>query len=332
MNNKWKLLAEYLADEAGGKENEEIRNWIRRKNIKSYEELKMNWNKTEKEDGLKINTDKAWNNLYNRILEEEESGASEKPTIPLQRRILRYAALILVIIGLGTGAFFAYQEINSSADTVKVDTPANKQNEKVLLPDGSVAYLNYNSELKYPKQFKKNQRAVNINGEVFFDVDANPERPFVITAKNAQIEVLGTSFNVNTRLPGDKVEVLVKSGKVKLYRKNNKNSYIIVEQGFKGIAGKETLQKIKNNDRNYLAWTTGRLIFKGQKLIIVAQTLMRTYNVEINIKNPEIREYKLTTSFTDESIDRVMEVIATTFSVDVDKINDHKYVIKKYQR
>ncbi|MEF8810192.1 MAG: FecR domain-containing protein [Bacteroidales bacterium] len=329
---KWKRLAKYLANEADKKEKAKVSRWVNKDkdNLKAFEEIKMYWNQIEHSQRSEINTEKAWNNLKNRIAAEEQTRpAREKPVFTFNNALLRYAAIAVLIIGIGTGAFFTYQQLNQPARTVTVDTPHDIRNKKVALPDGSLAYLNYNSKLNYPKQFRTGKREVTINGEVFFDVEKNPAKPFIINANNAQIEVLGTSFDVNTNLPDNKVEVLVQSGRIKVARRNKQDEHLIIEAGYKGIVGDDMLKKEKQKDPNYLAWTTGRLVFKGQELEQVSKTLMRTYNVKINIGNPEIENYRITTNFTNESIDTVLNVIATTFNLKINKINENEYVIKK---
>lgn len=328
---QWKTLAKYLANEAGKKDKEKINRWRNKNkaNLKAFEDIKMYWNQIEHSELSKIDKEKAWDNLKKRIGAEEETfSVKARPSLSFNKRLLRYAAMVLIIIGVGTGAFFTYQQHNQSVQTVTIDTPPDIQNKKVSLPDGSIAYLNYNSKLNYPKQFKANKRQVTLEGEVFFEVESDPSNPFIINTRNAQIEVLGTAFNVNTNLPDNKSEVLVQSGRVKIYKKNNRDQHIIIEAGYKGIISKKTLEREKNEDSNYLAWKTGRLIFKGQPLEHVIKTLMRTYNVQIKIKDPEINNYKITTHFTNESIDTVMDVIATTFNLKINKINDSEYVIK----
>ncbi len=328
---QWKTLAKYLANEADKKEKEKISRWINKNkdNLKAFEDLKMYWNQIEKSEKSEIDKDKAWNNLKNRIVTEDKTyPVSNKSVISISNTFLRYAAVILLVIGIGTGAFFTFQEFNKSGQTITINTPSDIRNKKVSLPDGSMAFLNYNSKLNYPKQFKTNNRKVTINGEVFVDVESNPSNPFIIKTRNAQIEVLGTEFNVNTNLPDDKVEVLVRSGRVKVTGKNNQKQQVILEAGYKGIVSKNSVEKKKNEDPNYLAWTTGKLIFKGQKLQQVSKTLMRTYNVQIEIQEPKIKDYKITTNFTNESIDTVLDVIAATFNLKINKIDENEYVIK----
>jgi transmembrane sensor len=101
-----------------------------------------------------------------------------------------------------------------------ISTPNQVINEYIL-PDGSVVALNSNSKLVFPKQFKGDTREVTIEGEAFFDVKPNAEKPFIINAGNAQVKVVGTSFNVCAYPETETVEVVVETGKVQVISKNN---------------------------------------------------------------------------------------------------------------
>ena len=217
----WKQLAKYLSGEAGEKEKSAVEHWVNRhpNHRKSFEETKMYWNKIENQQQSSINVDAAWDKLHQKISREEGDSGKQQMMIGLQTRLFKYAAALVLLIGLGVGGFYAYQGINQAVNTVKVQSLSDQGTKQVYLPDGSMAHLYYNSRVIYPKDFLENHRNVRIKkGEVYFDVERNPERPFVISARDARIEVLGTSFNVNTNFPDQKVEVYVQSGKVKLSR------------------------------------------------------------------------------------------------------------------
>ncbi|HKL38783.1 MAG TPA: FecR domain-containing protein [Bacteroidales bacterium] len=327
----WKQLAKYLSGEAGEKEKSAVEHWVNRhpNHRKSFEETKMYWNKIENQQQSSINVDAAWDKLHQKISREEGDSGKQQMMIGLQTRLFKYAAALVLLIGLGVGGFYAYQGINQAVNTVKVQSLSDQGTKQVYLPDGSMAHLYYNSRVIYPKDFLENHRNVRIKkGEVYFDVERNPERPFVISARDARIEVLGTSFNVNTNFPDQKVEVYVQSGKVKLSRENEPGKYLILEPGYKGILTPSSLKKVKNTDNNYIAWTTGKLTFKDQPLGQVLQTLMRTYHVDIHTEDASIKNYKITTHFTQEPIDTVLAVIATTFNLEVTQRQNDTYVLR----
>ena len=326
----WNKLAKYLAKEKD-LDNHKKGYYFSQKgypNRKSLEKMKIYWNEMSNRESPYINTDEAWNKLKDKITSEKESpGSTEKQVRFLQGSLWKYAAAVVILFGLVTGLYIYHQKSGELHNTRTVETPSNIINEKVFLPDGSLAFLKANSSLNYPVSFSGNQRSVNIRGEVYFDVKHDPKHPFVIHGENFQAEVLGTQFSIKANLPEDKIEVFVRSGKVKVYSKNQKDQFIIVEKGYKGIISNNILKKEKNEDLNYLAWATGKLIFKDQPLGNVLKTLMRAYPVEIRIMDPEIQQYRISTTFNNEPVDTVLHVIATTFNLNMKKTDTRQYIL-----
>ena len=187
--------------------------------------------------------------------------------------------------------------------------------------------LNRNSSLEFPKKFKSNVREVTITGEAFFDVKPNPLVPFVIHAGNAQIKVLGTSFNVNAYPETKTVEVVVKTGKVQVSEKNREDQYptqeVILDPGEKGTFFSENnvLEKSLNTDPNYMAWKTHDLIFNEVPLKDVVKSLEKVYHVDIQISDPELNNKLITVHFEKKPIDFVLDVIRQTLNLSLTEKN-----------
>ena len=277
----WKLLAKYIFDQPGEREKEKVEKWIH-KNPRNEMLLKdLTHLKKMKNLNNQIDTDKAWNNLKSRITQESEVSDKGKETISLiPKQILKYAAILLILFGIGSVAMLSYEKIFNSNELVSEHNFHQMENKKVTFPDGSTAHLKSNTLVNYPNTFQKSARLINIKGEAFFDVESNPSKPFIIKAEKARIEVLGTSFNVRTK-DNDNVEVYVKSGKVKLSQVNNENNSLIIEPGYIGVIAQDEIKKMKNDNHNYISWVTKKLYFKDTHLQEVTQTLEKTYNVEI---------------------------------------------------
>ncbi len=327
----WSVIAKYIFGELNQQEQEEAEKWIHRnpENKRMVENLSFYLNHKKMETkNQNINVDKAWEKFKNRI---EESGdtVKETPVISLQQRMLRYAAALFILVAVGTLAYFSYTHIYEANKYVSIETGQTEKKDNLYLPDGSIASLNGNSEIFYPKEFGKKERFVNVNGEAFFDVQKDASKPFIIRAKEAEIKVLGTSFNVRTNLPDNAVEVFVKSGKVKFYKENNEETAIILEPGYVGLLRDNELLKRKNNDINYLAWKTGKLMFKDNSLESVVEKLNHAYNVKINIKNPEVASMKLSATFKNESIDKILEVITHTLNLKLVEKRKNVYILKE---
>ena len=126
------------------------------------------------------------------------------------------------------------------ASLLEYKTPDNV--DVFNLPDGSTVYLNKDSKLTYPNKFEGDERVVILEGECFFDVKKNPDKPFIIFSGNTKTEVLGTTFNLRAYPEQENVEVMVLTGRVKFSRitdeTENKKMVNLTKQK-KGIYMKE---------------------------------------------------------------------------------------------
>ena len=324
----WKLLAKYIFDQPDKKEKEKTEKWIQKNPDNELLFKDLTRLKKMKNLNNQINTDKAWNNLKSRITQESEASDKEKETIRLiPKHILKYAAIVLILFGIGSAVMFSYEKIFNSNELVSEQNYNSGENKKVIFPDGSSAYLNNRTLVNYPNNFRKTNRLINIKGEAFFDVKSNPSKPFIIKAEKARIEVLGTSFNVRTN-ENDNIEVFVKSGKVKLSQVNNERNFLIIEPGYIGVIAQDEIKKMINDNKNYLSWVTRKLYFKDTHLQDVTQTLEKTYNVKITIEESiNSDSLSLTSTFDDESIHYILEVISRTFDIKVKQVNKKQYLL-----
>ncbi len=200
------------------------------------------------------------------------------------------------------------------------------------LPDGTLVSLNTNTRLKYPAKFGRETREVNIEGEAFFEVKPNKNKPFIIHAGNAQIKVLGTSFNVSAYPATKLVEVIVETGKVQVVSNTTETiqtNELILTPGDKGtlVYSSNSLLKTTNQDPNFLAWKTRVLTFKATSLSEVIGNLEKVYKVNIRLADPRLNELLLTAQFNDYSLDFILKVIETTFKIEAQKVNG-QYILK----
>src|SRR5665811_822673 len=172
-------------------------------------------------------------------------------------------------------------------------------------------------------------REVVIEGEAFFNVKPNPEKPFIIDAGNAQVKVLGTSFNVCAYPKSETVEVIVATGKVQVTNKNQNvseedNREVFLLPGEKGtlFSQQNILEKTENNNPNYIAWKTHDLIFDEVPLQDVIECLEKVYHVDIQVTDPEINDLLLKAHFDKKPIDFVLNVVRLTFNLELSGENE----------
>ena len=300
-------MAKYLNDEMEEEEREtyenEMANDITLKIM--VDELKNEWEMIGQfGDSADVNVDNAWNKLHSRINESKTRKAhSLKAT-------MRIAAGILFIIGLSIGAY----SIFTRGGSYIADTSGDSTKE-IVLPDGSIALLNVESRIEYPKVFNKGVRNVILDGEAYFDVVPNPDAPFIIQAKEISVKVLGTSFNVYAREDGF-TEVYLEKGKVQMAQKDNDINSIILEPGYIGKLQSGAMIKFKNEDENYMSWKSQLLEFRDDPLKYVLSTLSHAYNTKFDVYNDKINELHYTATITNQSLENVIKALETSFNVE----------------
>ena len=245
--------------------------------------------------------------------------------------LMRYAAAVLVAVLLSVAG---YEIVSNKAESTKMleISSADQVVKSFKLPDGTLVSLNSDTQLKYPKRFGKESREVTIEGEAFFEVKPNKNKPFIIHAGNAQIKVLGTSFNVSAYPRARLVEVIVETGKVQVSNKLNvteQTDELILDPGDKGtlVYSSNALLKTTNQDPNFMAWKTHNLIFRATSLNEVISNLEKVYKVNIRLADPKLNGLLLTAHFNDYPLDFILKVIETTFQMETQKI-DGQYILK----
>jgi ferric-dicitrate binding protein FerR (iron transport regulator) len=184
---------------------------------------------------------------------------------------------------------------------------------QVSLPDGTKVWLNAESSIRFQVPFLQDQRQVELTGEAFFDVVKNEKLPFVVQAGIARIEVLGTKFNCKAYQHENQIDVILVEGKVKLRSVQNgetgkellmkPNEHVILDK-----EGKDAKVFQEDIDK-YIAWHQNRLVFDNNTLDEVAVLLERWYGIDVIIRDQEIRSFRYTTTFQNESLQQVLELL-----------------------
>ena len=160
---------------------------------------------------------------------------------------------------------------------------------KIVLADGSQVWINSQSVLEFPACFVGKERRVRLQGEAYFEVSKNVEKPFIVDMGNKEIRVLGTSFNVND-YDGKFVTTLV-SGKVQVFV--NDKDYVLTSSMQVRVEGDDVFVE-EVDVREFTAWEDGVFVFKKQKLREVMDILSRWYDVDVFYQNLELQNLHFT--------------------------------------
>jgi transmembrane sensor len=188
----------------------------------------------------------------------------------------------------------------------------------VALSDGSVVFLNTNSEISV--RYSSKLRYIElVQGEALFDVAKNKQRPFIVQAGTTQVRAVGTSFTVKA-LPDRPIQVLVKEGVVEINRPNTPVAPIVlVAMNSRAIAPQDapivakpvaTAEVVRE-----LAWRVGRTAFHGETLGEAAAEFARYSNVHIEIDDPEVANEKVTGLFVSTDPVGFAKAVAISFDL-----------------
>lgn len=266
-------------------------------------------------DEFERNVDKAWVNLHTRFKEDGLLAPAISGKKQRTKKYTLYAGIAAVAVGC-IFTVFVILEKNNSALTEDMLTLHNERGKPTMvatLEDGSVAFLSDRTSLEYPAQFASDKREVYLEGDAFFEVSKNHERPFFIDTKPAVIEVIGTSFNVIAR-DETSFSLSVRSGEVKVTSKTNKES-VHVKAGETVIIYSDKLYTTLTSDveqfRKYLA----RIGFKDHPLADVIRIINENSDsVQIKL-SPELADKHLTVTLLGESPDKMVEYICMALNL-----------------
>lgn len=166
-----------------------------------------------------------------------------------------------------------------------LEVPYGKQT-KVELGDGTAIWVNSGSKLTYPSHFSASKRELTLEGEAFFEVSHNAQRPFVVHVKGLNVQVLGTAFNINSFGPA--VQTALVRGKVGLEAGNQSILLMPGELGSYTRAG-GTLSKAEADLKLYTAWKDGEIYFDNSSLAEIAFRLEREYNLRFSFTDPALK-------------------------------------------
>jgi ferric-dicitrate binding protein FerR (iron transport regulator) len=268
-----------------------------------------------------INTNDAYHKVKSRI-----SGINHR--IRFYEQFKRVAAVFfLPLLAVSSLYLLSVRDANHQPEmsVQELTSPAGVHSQ-ITLPDGTRVWLNGESTIRYSLPFNNSTRNVVLEGEAFFDVTKNPEVPFIVTSTHATVRVLGTTFNYKA-YPGEKTEVVLAEGKVCLNTnsKTAKQAEFMLSPGEHAVINENTGQvKIaKENIDKYIAWHSGRLVFDDSPLPEVVKKLERWYGIDVFVRDPQLLSSHITTTFENESLYEVFELLELASPLKIDYIPAH---------
>jgi transmembrane sensor len=315
------ILSRKISSEISAEDQQALDNWLAEsdENRRYFRDLQKIFSQAPENQAPTIpavNIDQEWQRFKNSIQPEVHTGS-------YQTNWLRIAASIVVIAVLGYLIWFsAFQPSN-------ITILAEQSGQQITLPDNTVVTLNKGASITYPKVFSETNRQVKMQGEAFFEVTRNEIKPFIVELGLSNVEVLGTSFNINADEHNENIDVVVNTGKVR-FGTFDGNESVILTAGEKGTLMKNMnmISKVVNNDINFMAWKTRKIVFDDVDLDVVIQTVNKLYDSQITFSTDVGKNCKVTVSFDNQSIDAILSVLELTLDLEYKKNGDIIEVVK----
>ena len=305
--NEAKILA-YLNKELSNEEMVQVDLWLAKSssNMQKFTEVRKLWRMTGrvKHEPVSVDTDQAWNKVMSQI-DSSSSGKVVSMQPQKSRLMFAVAAGILVLVGAISVMVFL-QGDSANPGMLELTAKNDVVNERLI--DGTEVTLNKNSVLAYPPEFDENERRVKLDGECFFDVERDEQKPFIIDLPNdAYVKVLGTSFTINAFENASQSEVFVRTGKVEFGSNTDKE---ILIAGEKAILDNKSGDITKIDDDVHEAvetyWMDYTLDFHGETMEEVVEIFNLVYDDEVLIDCDELKNQQVNSTHKNESLESVL--------------------------
>lgn len=232
----------------------------------------------------------------------------------MHKLFYRAAAILLLPLLISTFTLL-YLYSGQRTDFLQPDSPFIEVTAapgtviKTELPDHSHVWLNSGSTLRYPAQFVSGKRTVELTGEAFFEVNADPEYPFEVgIGDEIKIIARGTAFNINAYQEDDIYETVLQEGILEVMYGDNQAS---MQPNDIVYLDKSTNHLIKSgiNIDEKTGWKDGLLIFRNTPIEEVFKRLSRRYNVEIVLHKNTVIDYGIRATFSSETLIQILDVL-----------------------
>ena len=223
--------------------------------------------------------------------------------------VFKYAAVAVILIATTVWATLYFSGNVQDITTNTLYVPAG-QRAQLTLQDGTEVWLNARSTLKYPSNFSKKSREVEISGEAFFDVAKDTKRPFIVSTQHIDMQVLGTQFNVYSYPEAGYIQTDLVEGSLMVYSKESPQASVTLKANEEIVVkdGKMYLKEIQNSD--HFLWKNGIYTFDNESLLDIIEKLQLYYDVKIIVKDPEIFNVRYTGKFRQrDGIDEILRII-----------------------
>jgi len=265
------LLLRYAAQQCTEHEENQVNSWFNKvvRETKYPDTISMNVN--------------AMSDDWDRLIAKRRKQVSSRMHKTLN--IGRYVAAAVAAGTIAIGVLLYYKpsrELHHAAIATTLDTTVSHRNKdfSTTLPDGTLVYLNGASSVRYAKGLKGPERKVFLEGEAYFEVRPDRDRPFIVCSREQEVRVVGTHFNVSS-YDGESIKTTLLEGAIELTTTRNKKQKVLLRPGFQATLGTEGFEVKEVDPDSAISWKAA-FVFNQTPLKNVLKELGRWYNVGVD--------------------------------------------------
>lgn len=227
------------------------------------------------------------------------------------------AAVAIVLLGLITVTAYwqGSRQIQSNFSDIVVEAPLGSKT-KLTLPDGSTVWLNAGSKMVYSQGFGVSDRRLAFQGEGYFEVEKNDEMPFLVQTHDVNVTVVGTKFNFRNYPEDEEAVVELLEGKVALENQLKEEAVRYLSPNEKMVLHKATgkMDITSAKVKEVTLWTENILLFDEDLLPDIVRELERSYHVQIEIENEDLKQTRFYGQFNqlEQNIYDVLGMLSET--------------------
>ncbi len=306
---KDELLIKYLLEETNGEENRQVGEWLAAHpdHQKKYEQMQWLWENSKSNlQHSTVDENLAWEKFKTR-----RSRTSKAVQFPFWLRGVA-AVFVVLVMGWLTLSFLPH---SGRAYFTEVILEAESSIRQEVLLDGTVVTLNKNARLNYSQKLFSGERQVRLlEGEAYFEVLRDNNKPFYVQVDEVMVKVLGTSFNVKKH--GNYTDVVLDEGSIAV---QIGDQALTLEPGQRVSAhGKDkSLEKSTVENRLHRYYLNSRFEAENIPLYQIVEALNSAYDAHITIASEELGQTRMTTTLEYGSLDQNLEVIKETLSISI---------------
>lgn len=288
-------------------------------------ELEKQWNATPETNKEQIDGDRIWNIIHSAINNRVNNRYFTF------YKLYSIAASFLLLLSIGSGILLLTRE--QTKETVFVVATGLQRFETCTLPDGTKVKIGPGSKLSYPDHFDGKTRLVSLEGQAFFEVAHNKNKPFIVSTSDMEVTALGTAFELFNYPKNDKIETILLNGKIKIMTGSESTSIIseqILTPNKKFVYSRSNKQiQIFNVDADrYTQWRDKKNpSFNNEQLSVIIPRLEQWYGIQIECSAEIASQYRYTFTIRDESAENILNLLRFTSPVRFTK-KDDVYILK----